>query len=78
MLSIGAVELSELLEEDPQLGNRMLVSLIKMLYTRVHDMNDELMDVQNARDRLRSRLEEVSPGDPLLEELFSGGPSGRE
>lgn len=74
VLALDATNLDELLEEDPHLGSHMMVSLIKMLYTRVHDMNEELVVVQQMRDRLRSRLEEVAPGDPLLGELFPEGP----
>jgi len=70
VFELNADDLQELLEEDPQMGNHMLVSLIKLLYTRVHDVNDEVAVLHNQADRLQSRLREVAPEDPLLAELF--------
>ena len=74
VLALEAADLDSVLAEDPQLGSHMMVSLIKMLYTRVHEMNDDMVVVTSMRDRLRERLEEVAPGDPLLGELFPEGP----
>ena len=70
VLELDADDLQDLLEEDPQMGNHMLASLIKLLYSRVHDANEEVASLNSHVKRLRSRLEAVSPGDALLEELF--------
>ena len=70
ILEIPVQNLEEVLEEDPQMGNHMMVNLIKLLYTRVHDTNQELHDEQQLGARLRDRLAEVAPDDPLLAELF--------
>lgn len=62
--------MEELLEEDPRIGNHMLASLIKLLYTRMHDINDEMEGLQEQVARLCQRVEELSPQDAILEELF--------
>lgn len=71
VLIIPAAGLQELLEEDPQLAHHLMSSLIKMLYTRVHDVNEELEHWRDIARQLKDRIEEVSPNDPLLAELFS-------
>lgn len=78
ILELPAADLEEMLEEDPHMGYHMMVNLIKLLYERVHDMNEELRVEQEMRDRLRARLEEVAPEDPLLGELFPEGSDGVE
>ena len=70
ILEIPAQNLEEVLEEDPQMGNHMMVNLIKLLYTRVHDTNEDLHGEQQLVSRLRDRLAEIAPDDPLLSELF--------
>ena len=66
VLELDADDLGGLVEEDPKLGNHMFASLVKLLYTRLHDINDDVEDLQARVARLSGRLEEVSPGDPLL------------
>ena len=73
LLELDAVELQELLEEDPQMGNHMLASLIKLLYSRVHDANDQTTGLRYEVDRLKARVEELSPGDSVLKELYPPG-----
>ena len=73
ILEIPVQNLEEVLEEDPQMGNHMMVNLIKPLYTRVHDTNEELHDEQQQCAQLRDRLAEVASDDPLLQELFPDG-----
>jgi len=58
-------------EEDPKLGNHMFASLVKLLYTRLHDINEEVEELHAGVLSLTERLEEVSPGDPLLARLAS-------
>jgi polyhydroxyalkanoate synthesis regulator phasin len=59
-----------MLEEDPQMGNHMLANLIKLLYGRVYDMNQEMEHLNSTVNQLRERVQELQPGDPLLDELF--------
>ncbi|MDP6038767.1 MAG: cyclic nucleotide-binding domain-containing protein [Candidatus Latescibacteria bacterium] len=70
VMLLPAVELEELLEEDPQLAHHLFSSLIKLLYTRLHDVNNDMAALRNRADLLRGRVEELSPDDPLLAELF--------
>ncbi len=70
MVSIEAAALDEMLEEDPQMGNHLLANLIKLLYGRLYDVNQEVERLRDAVDRLRERVRELQPDDPLLEELF--------
>ena len=74
ILELLAVDLQDLVEEDPQIGNHMLASLIKMLYTRLHDVNEEVEVLHSLVDRLRERVGELSPGDAVLSELFPEHP----
>ncbi len=78
VLELDAEMLQDLVEEDPQMGNHLMVNLIKLLYERVHDMNEDLAVSQEVGERLRRRLEELAPDDPLLGELFPGGASEYE
>ena len=70
ILILPAEALDEMLEEDPQMGNHMLANLIKLLYSRVYDMNQEMEHLNATVNRLRERVQELKPGDPLLDELF--------
>ena len=70
ILILSAEALDNMLEEDPQMGNHMLANLIKLLYGRVYDVNQEMEHLRSSVDRLRGRVQELSPGDPLLDELF--------
>jgi len=70
LLELEAGDIQELLEEDPQIGNHMLANLIKLLYSRVHDANDQVAGLKYETGRLHARLRELAPDDPLLEELF--------
>jgi len=70
LLAIPAVELEALLEEDGQFAHHMFSSLIKLLYTRLHDINSEVIDLHDKVDKLKSRVSALSPEDPLLTELF--------
>ena len=70
LLAIQSVELEALLEEDGQFAHHLFSSLIKLLYTRLHDINSEVVDLHGKVDKLKSRVTELSPEDPLLTELF--------
>jgi hypothetical protein len=62
--------LDDMLEEGPQMGNHMLANLIKLLYSRLYDVNQDI-DLRSTANRLRDRVQGLSPGDPLLDELFA-------
>ena len=70
ILELEGSELQELVEGDPDLGNHLLMSLIKLLYDRTHYMNDDIKELREKLDRLRQRLTELAPDDSLLAELF--------
>ena len=70
ILILPAEALDEMLEEDPQMGNHMLANLIKLLYGRVYDMNQDMEHLNSTVAQLRERVQELQPGDPLLNELF--------
>jgi CRP-like cAMP-binding protein len=70
ILILEASALDEMLEEDPQMGNHMLANLIKLLYSRVFDVNQEMEHLRSVIGRLRARVEELQPGDPIIDELF--------
>ena len=76
ILELEASKLQELVDEDPQMENHLLVKLITVLYGRVYDTNEEMQDLQNQADRLRARLAEIAPDDPLLSELYQEDSSG--
>ena len=68
VFEIEAGQLQSLLEDEPEIVSNMQVSLIKGLYERIGGMNEDFKKLQDQTSRLRSRLSEVPPGDPLLAE----------
>ncbi|HAA78608.1 TPA: hypothetical protein DCE37_26210 [Candidatus Latescibacteria bacterium] len=70
ILILDASALDEMLAEEPQMGNHMLANLIKLLYTRLYDVNQEMEHLRETVNRLKSRVQELQPDDPLLAELF--------
>jgi CRP-like cAMP-binding protein len=70
LLAIQSTELEALLEEDGQFAHHLFSSLIKLLYTRLHDINSEVAGLHGKVGKLRSRVTELSPEDPVLTELF--------
>ncbi|MCZ6632537.1 MAG: cyclic nucleotide-binding domain-containing protein [bacterium] len=70
ILELQADDFQDLLEDDPQLGHHMLASLIKMLYTRVHDVNEEMEVLREQVSRFQDRLQELAPDDPVLRDLI--------
>lgn len=71
ILILAAESLDEMLEEDPQMGNHMLANLIKLLYSRLYDVNQVMEHLRSTVDKLRDRVQELSPGDQLLDDLFA-------
>ena len=70
LLAIPADELDNLLDEDGQFAHHLFGSLIKLLYTRLHDINSEVAELHNKVDQLKGRISSLSPNDPILTELF--------
>ena len=54
------------MEADPDMGQLMLVNLIKLLYSRTFNVNQEIEGLRIERDKLRARLVELAPDDALL------------
>lgn len=67
ILALPRESLEGLVEADPDMGQRLLTNLIKLLYSRMFDVNQEIGDLRTERDKLRARLVELAPDDPLLE-----------
>ena len=70
VLDLDAADLEELLDGDPHMGHHMMASLIKLQYSRLHEVNEEMEVLNQQTSRLKQRLEELAPDDPLLAELF--------
>ena len=70
VLIIDSVQLDEMLEEDPQMGNHLLANLIKLLYGRIYEVNQEMERLRDTSQRLKNRLKEIQPEDPIFDELF--------
>lgn len=66
VMELSETDLETLVEENPEMEHSMLVTLIKLLYERTHDMNDEIEALRQQVDLLRKRLGELAPDDPLL------------
>ena len=66
ILALSREALEQLVEADPDMGQLMLVNLIKLLYSRTFSVNQELGDLRIERDKLRARLVELAPDAPLL------------
>ena len=70
VLLLSSEGLDEMLEEDPQMGNHMLANLIKLLYSRLYDVNQEVESLRSQVSQLKERVQTLSPDDPLLDQLF--------
>ena len=68
VLEIPGVELQKLIDADPEMGYQLLLSLVKVLYTRTSHANADFAALNQRYDNIRRRLAELSPNDPLLEE----------
>lgn len=68
VLEVKGAELEELCEEDPEMGQRMMANLVRILYDRIHGMNEEAARREQQVALLRQRLRELAPDDPLLRE----------
>lgn len=66
VLELGKDALEELVEADPDLAHALLINLVKLLYDRIHEMNEDMGVRRQREDDLRRRLQEVAPDDPLL------------
>lgn len=66
ILELTGDALQGFVDEDPDLAQRMLANLCTLLYTRMYDANQEIEDLREERDRLRTRLAELAPDDPLV------------
>ena len=70
VLLLSSEGLDEMLEEDPQMGNHVLANLIKLLYGRIYHVNQEVESLRSQVAQLKDRVQALSPGDPLLDQLF--------
>ena len=66
VLELEKADLVELIEDDMELGNQLLHSLVKLLYARTHNMNEDIVALGGRIERLQQRLAELAPDDPLL------------
>ena len=66
ILALNREALEQLVEADPDMGQLMLVNLIKLLYSRTFSVNQEIEGLRIERDKLRARLVELAPDDQLL------------
>jgi len=73
VLELNRGTLEDLLEADPDLEHHLLIGLLRLLYDRIHGMNDDMEAVRRRADELERRLQEVAPGHPLLS---GGGAAG--
>jgi CRP-like cAMP-binding protein len=68
VLELQGSDLQEMVEADPEMGYQLLLSLVKLLYIRTSRMNEDIVGLEKQSDRLRQRLAELAPDDPLLSE----------
>jgi signal-transduction protein with cAMP-binding, CBS, and nucleotidyltransferase domain len=66
ILELTGEALQGLVEEDPDLAQRMLANLCMLLYSRLRGANQEIEGLRGSRDQLRTRLAEVAPDGPLI------------
>ena len=66
VLELSKDALEDLVEADPDLEHHLLVSLVRLLYDRIHAMNGDIEGLRHRVDELGQRLKEVAPDDPLL------------
>ena len=66
VLELEGAKLEQLLDEDRETGGQMLTNLCKLLYSRVHNMNEDIETLREQVDQFRNRLQIVAPDDPLL------------
>jgi CRP-like cAMP-binding protein len=68
VLALRRDDLQAIVNENPDLGQQILVNLCNLLYGRLHQANLEIEAQRLSRQKLRERLSEVAPGDPLVQQ----------
>jgi CRP-like cAMP-binding protein len=68
VLELPGIELQKLIDADPEMGYQLLLSLVKVLYTRTSRANADFSGLKQRHESLRQRLAELAPDDPLLED----------
>ena len=68
VLELPGSELQKLIDADPEMGYQLLLSLVKVLYTRTSRANADFAELLQRFQRLRQRLAELAPDDPLLKD----------
>ena len=68
VLELPGLELQKLIDADPEMGYQLLLSLVKVLYTRTSHANADFAALQQRYESLRQRLTELAPDDPLLDD----------
>ena len=67
VLELHRDDLQLIVDDEPELGQRLLINLCKLLYTRTHGMNKDLEALQRHKEQIRERLAELAPDDPLAQ-----------
>jgi CRP-like cAMP-binding protein len=67
VLDLHGADLQLIADDEPDLGQRLLINLCKLLYARTHGMNKDLGALQRQKEQIRERLAELAPDDPLAQ-----------
>ena len=67
VLELHGDDLQLIVDDEPELGQRILINLCKLLYARTHGMNEDLEALQRHKEQIRERLAELAPDDPLAQ-----------
>lgn len=69
VLELKKANIEKLAEEEPEMEFSLLINLLRLLYDRTHDMNEEIESLQKQVHLFRQRLEELAPDDRLLVDI---------
>jgi CRP-like cAMP-binding protein len=67
VLELHGEDLQQVVHDEPDLGQRLLINLCTLLYSRTHGMNADLEALQLKKEQIRERLAELAPDDPLAQ-----------
>lgn len=66
LFEVPLAELQAFVESEPDVGQRLLGNLCRILYGRLHATNRDFGALRRQAEALRARLTELAPDDPLL------------